>query len=485
MRSKRIGVAAAMVLTLAGGIGFGSQAQTPGSGGVFVLTIDDAIGPATSHYISQGLDEAAAADASLVVLAMDTPGGLETSMQEIIQAILVSPVPVATYVSPEGAWAASAGTYILYASHVAAMAPATNVGAATPVAIGGGPAPAAPDDDAPLDDILDRFRSDDGASDEETADEPPAPAPTTAPRADIPEPATASERKAINNAVSYIRSLAERRGRNADWAESAVRNADSLSANAALAAGVIDLIADDLDDLLRQLDGRIVDGIQIALSDPPIVTQIEPDWRTRLLAVISNPTLAYMLMLLGIYGLIFEGYNPGAIVPGVVGAISLLLALFAFQVLPVNYAGLALILLGLILITAEFFVPSFGALGIGGIAAFVFGSLIFIDTDVPGFEVATSLIAGIAFSGALALAGTISLAMRSRQHKVVSGVEELHGMLAEALEDFEDKGPVWVHGERWTARSPRAVSKGQRLRVKQVTGLVLQVEPATDPSQQS
>jgi len=403
-------------------------------------------------------------------------------MREIIQAILVSPVPVATFVYPEGARAASAGTYILYASHVAAMAPATNLGAATPVPIGGSPAPAAPDDGGGIDDLLDRFQGDDGDVDGDSteADDTAASEPAAPPVV----PTTASERKAVNDAVAYIRSLAERRGRNADWAERAVRGAASLTATEALQAGVIDLVADDLADLLRRVNGRVVDGRPISLPDSPTITQIEPDWRTRLLAVITNPTVAYMLMLLGIYGLIFEGYNPGAIVPGVVGAISLLLALFAFQVLPVNYAGLALIVLGLILITAEFFVPSFGALGFGGIAAFVFGSLILIDTDVPGFEVATSIIAGIAFSGALVLAATIWLALRSRQHQVVSGMEEMRGMLAEALEDFDGRGQVWVHGERWTAQCAGAVSKGQRLRVRQVNGLVLQVEPAQGPIQQ-
>ena len=424
------------------------------SGGVFVLSVQDAIGPATSAYITDGLEQAGAANAELVIIELGTPGGLDTAMRDIIQGILGSPVPVATYVYPEGARAASAGTYILYASHIAAMAPATNTGACTPVEMGGIPGVGSPTDDAAE--------------------------PDTTP--DVPQPATASERKAINDAVAYIRSLGEMRGRNADWGESCVRSASSLSAREALGQGVIDLIATDRTDLLRQLDGRVIDGNVLSLPESVLITAIEPDWRSRLLSVITNPTIAYILMLIGIYGLVFEGYNPGAIVPGVVGAISLLLALYALQLLPINYAGLALILLGLILIIAEFFVPSFGALGIGGVTAFVIGSVVLIDSDIPGFEVATSIIGAIAFSAALLLAGTIWLAVRARQHKIVSGVEEMSGMSAEALEEFTDEGAVWVHGERWHARTAAPVHKGQRLRVRRVEGLVLEVEPDTTQS---
>ncbi|MEE8543393.1 MAG: nodulation protein NfeD, partial [Gammaproteobacteria bacterium] len=364
-----------------------------------------------------------------------------------------------------------------------AMAPATNLGAATPVSIGGsGGAPAAPsateDDEAEAADD----ESDDGTTDEEesasdddesAADEPGG--------LDIPALATAMERKAVNDAVAYIRSLAELRGRNADWAERAVRLAESLSSQQALEENVIDLVANDLADLLQQLDGweLEVDGQDVTLATSGLLLErLEPDWRTQFLSVISNPTVAYMLMLLGIYGLIFEGYNPGAIVPGVVGAIAMLLALFSFQILPINYAGLALILLGIILMFSEFLVPSFGALGMGGIAAFVFGSVILFDTDVPGFGVSMSLIVSIASAGALSLLGIIWFAMQSRVRPVVSGQEEMAGKLAEALEDFDHEGHVWVHGERWLARSKSPVTKGQRLNVTQVEGLVLHVQPA-------
>ena len=477
--------------------------SSTGGGTVTLLQIQGAIGPATADFITRGIEMAEESNATLIVLEMDTPGGLDTSMREIIQGILASSVPVATYVWPQGARAASAGTYILYASHIAAMAPATNLGAATPVAIGA-PAPASPADTA--DDEADEDEADSGedASDGEEDGGDPDDADAEDGDADdagdagasdgdgdgegtggeppdlIPAPSTATERKAINDAVAYIRSLAELRGRNADWAEDAVRAAESLSSQDALEMNVIDLVADDLSDLLQKLDGWEVEinGRSFELDTTGLIYErIEPDWRTRLLEVISNPTVAYMLMLLGIYGLIFEGYNPGAIVPGVVGAISLLLALFAFQVLPINYAGLALIALGVILMVSEFLVPSFGALGMGGIAAFIFGSVILIDSDIPGFGVSLPLIITIAASGALVLLGIVWFAVRSRDRPVVSGQEEMVGAHAEALHDFDTRGQIWVHGERWTARTSTPVIAGQSLQVVRVDGLTLHVKP--------
>ena len=468
--------------------------SSTGGGTVTLLQIQGAIGPATADFITRSIEMAEESNATLIVLEMDTPGGLDTSMREIIQGILASSVPVATYVWPQGARAASAGTYILYASHIAAMAPATNLGAATPVAIGA-PAPASPTDPADeaqgedeADEDTDASGDEDEEADGDDADDADAEETaaddtedgTSEPSDLIPAPATATERKAINDAVAYIRSLAELRGRNADWAEDAVRAAESLSSLDALEMNVIDLVADDLSDLLQQLDGWEVEinGRSFELDTTGLIYErIEPDWRTRLLEVISNPTVAYMLMLLGIYGLIFEGYNPGAIVPGVVGAISLLLALFAFQVLPINYAGLALIALGVILMVSEFLVPSFGALGMGGIAAFIFGSVILIDSDVPGFSVSLPLIISIAASGALVLLGIVWFAVRSRDRPVVSGQEEMVGAHAEALHDFDTRGQIWVHGERWTARTSTPVTAGQSLEVVRVDGLTLHVEP--------
>ena len=480
--------------------GESSDAESSAGGTVTLLQIPGAIGPATADFITRGIEMAEESNATLIVLEMDTPGGLDTSMREIIQGILASSVPVATYVYPQGARAASAGTYILYASHIAAMSPATNLGAATPVAIGG-PAPATPadtedeeDDDTDASDEdsgdADDADTDDSAADdsdtegsdadESDTDDSDADDTGAEPTDLIPAPATATERKAINDAVAYIRSLAELRGRNADWGEAAVRAAESLSSQDALEMNVIDLIADDLSDLLLQLDGWEVeiDGQTIELDTTGLIYErIEPDWRTRLLEVISNPTVAYMLMLLGIYGLIFEGYNPGAIVPGVVGAISLLLALFAFQVLPINYAGLALIVLGVILMVSEFLVPSFGALGMGGIAAFIFGSVILIDSDIPGLSISLPLILTIAASGALVLMGIVWFAVRSRDRPVVSGQEEMVGAHAEALHDFDNRGQVWAHGERWTARASAPVTAGQSLEVVRVEGLTLHVKP--------
>lgn len=453
-----LAAAALMIFTAGAQPGLPSSVESGPS--ALLLTVQDAIGPATSDYIVRGIARAEDQGAALVVIELDTPGGLDTAMRDIIQAILGSSVPVAVYVWPQGARAASAGTYILYASHIAAMAPATNLGAATPIAIGGAPAPPA---ESPAEEPADE--------DSENGDDS---------RPAAPQPRDASERKAINDAVAYIRGLAERRGRNADWAEEAVRDAASVNASRALELGVIDFVARDLDDLFRQIDGLAIEmpGGDVTLATTGLVVErVEADWRTRFLAVISNPTVAYILLLIGIYGLILEGYNPGAILPGVVGAISLLLALFAFQVLPVNYAGLALIVLGVILIIAEFFVASFGALGIGGIAAFIFGSIILMDADVPGFGLPIGLITSVSTVAALLLLGVVWLAMRSRNRPIVSGSEQMEGEIAAALEDFESEGSVRIYGERWRALSPVPVRKGQRLRVTRVDGLLLHVEP--------
>jgi len=425
-----------------------AQAPAPVASRALIVEVKDAIGPATKEHFLAGLAEAEAQGAQLVVLVLDTPGGLDAAMRDMIQGILSSPVPVVTFVAPSGARAASAGTYILYASHVAAMAPGTNLGAATPVAIGGAPAPDAP-------------RDKDGEA--------------------PPQPGTAMERKAVNDAVAYIRSLAEMRGRNVEWAEAAVRGAASLPAQEALAEGVIDLVAEDLPSLLAQLDGRELKtaGATVTLQTTGMVLEtFEPTWRTELLAVITNPLVAYGLLIIGLYGLMFEGYNPGAILPGVIGAICLLLGLYALQVLSVNYAGLALVGLGLAMMIAEVFVPSFGALGVGGLAAFIIGSIILMDTDTPGFGVSLGLVGGIAAVAGITMFGTVWMAVRARRKPVTTGAEQLAGATAEAVEGFTGRGRVRIFGEEWAAVSSLPVAAGQRVTIERVEGLLLHVRPA-------
>jgi membrane-bound serine protease (ClpP class) len=426
---------------------------------VRVLTVQGAISPASADYLLRGLDKANEDKAHLVVIEMDTPGGLDTSMRDIIKAILGSKVPVASYVSPKGARAASAGTYILYASHIAAMAPATNLGAATPVEL----APA--DGDKPA-----------------TSDKPGSAQPGTAKPADTP-PGDPKMRKAVHDAAAYIRGLAELRGRNADWAERAVREAVSLSASEALKLKVIDLMAVDLDDLLKQIDGRVIrmDGQTLTLDTRnATIERVIPDWRSRLLAVIGDPSIAYILMLLGIYGLIYEFANPGMLFPGVVGGICLLLALFALQVMPISYAGLALMILGIVLMISEAFIPSFGALGIGGLVAFVIGSVMLIDTDLPGYGVSWALIVPVAVASGLFSFFVVSMAVRARARPVVTGAEEMIGAAGEILADMEHEGWAHIHSEQWQVRSPVPLKRGSRVRVRARHDLILDVEPDPD-----
>jgi membrane-bound serine protease (ClpP class) len=419
---------------------------------VALIELAGPIGPASSGYVAEARDRAVAAGAEAIVLRIDTPGGLDAAMRDIVKSILSSPVPVIGWVGPGGARAASAGTFIMYACPLGAMAPGTNLGAATPIPIGGSwPTVNPGDPDA-------------------GQDAPAAPAASQ----------DAAGTKAVNDAVAYIRSLAEKYGRNADWAERAVREGASLTASAALEQRVIELMATDLDDLLRQADGRTVltasGAVTLSTADHQI-KRIVPGWRFELLAVLSNPTIAYLLLLVGIYGLLLEGFHPGAILPGVVGAISLLLAAYALHLLPVNYAGLALIILGVAMLVIESVTPSFGLLGLGGIIAFVLGSIFMMNTDVPGFQVNLGVIAGIAFSAAILLATLLWLVWRARRAQVVTGGEALVGTTVRALEAIDGEGWVEFRGERWRVRSTRPLRAGQSGRVLAREGLTLQIEP--------
>lgn len=422
---------------------------------VKIAEIHGAISPASAAYFLRALDDAQHSRADLLVLKLDTPGGLDSSMREMIQATLASEVPVALWVAPSGARAASAGTYLLYASHIAAMAPGTNLGAATPVAIGIGGAKPGED------------KSEKGKGDGKN--ETPS--------------GNAMERKSVHDASAYIRSLAQLRGRNAEWAERAVREAESLSAEEALEARVIDFVAADLPALLHNAEGRkvkVASGeVTLALTAAVIET-VERNWKERLLATIADPNVALILMMLGVYGLLFEFYTPGFGVSGIIGSICLLLALYALAMLPVNAVGVLLLLLGLALMVTEAFLPSFGAFGIGGIAAFIAGSLLLIEGNVPGLQVSLAFVVPLAAVSALVLGGAGALALRSLRRPVVSGVEAMIGAPAVALEGFEREGWVRAFGERWRARSSAPLACGDQARVVAVEGLLLVVEPVDE-----
>jgi membrane-bound serine protease (ClpP class) len=455
------------LILLAHAIGAASGADLPTAAGsavptlVVLVKIDGGIGPATADHLHRALALAAKLKAQLTVLQIDTPGGLDASMRSIIMDILASPVPVATYVAPNGARAASAGTYILYASHIAAMAPASNLGAATPVAIGLPTPGGQPDNPLPR---------------------APEPRPASAARAPAAEHAVdAMTAKRVGDAAAYIRSLAQLRGRNAEWAEKAVREAVSLSSQEALKSNVVDLVARDMTDLLRQVNGReivLASGMLRLATSGVQVVEFEADWRTRFLSVITDPSLALILMLVGIYGLLFEFSNPGFVLPGVVGGISLLLALFALQMLPVNYAGLALILLGVVFLIAEAFLPTFGALGVGGIVAFGFGAVLLIDADVPGFGIPKSLIALLSAASAAFILGVAGMAAKARRRPVVNlldGSPALLGATGELIEFSGGEGWALIRGEHWKVRGASDLQAGGQVRVTRVPGGALEV----------
>ncbi|OUS13293.1 serine protease [Gammaproteobacteria bacterium 53_120_T64] len=426
-------------------------------GQVVLLSIEGAIGPAAEDYLHRAFLETLPSAPALIIIRMDTPGGLDSAMRGMIKTISASPVPVATYVSPTGARAASAGTYILYASHIAAMAPGTNLGAATPVQIGGIALP--------------------GMENEEAGEEE---ASGKGGKSSRQAQGDAMQHKIINDAAAYIRGLAALHDRNADWAEQAVREGVSLTAQEALQLKVIDIVAADINDLLAQLDGRkvrVLEREQILHTTGLSVIELLPDWRNRLLGVITNPNIAYILMMIGVYGLLLEFYNPGGILPGTVGAICLMLALYAFQLLPVNYAGMGLILLGVVLLVAEAFQPSFGVLGLGGLVAFVMGSIILMDTQLPAFRIYFSVILTFALTTALVLFLVVGLAVRARKRPLVSGLEAMLGQIT-PVNIVLNEGLVMVsaQGEQWRARSARPLRVGQQVKIVAIDGLTLAVE---------
>ena len=411
---------------------------------VLVINIDGAISVAAVRQLSRVLEQATKESATAVVIRLDTPGGLVSATRDIIRDMIAAPVPIIIYVAPSGARAASAGTFIVYASHIAAMAPGTNLGAATPIQMGG--LPGAPQ------------------KDEKKSSEP-----------------TTAERKAINDTVAWLRSLAQLRGRDTDFAEKAVREAATLTADEARKQGVVEIVAGSVTDLLAQADGRkvAVGGEERTLSTrDATVTVVEPDWRTKLLGVITDPNIAFILLLVGVYGLLFEFWSPGALFPGVLGGISLLLALIALSALPVQYGALALLLLGIVLMVGEAFTPGVGVLGVGGLVAFLVGSFFLFEPEgsTIDFGVSIPIIIGAAITSAGLTFVVLGAALKARQRPVVTGAEEMTDSRGTVVDWQTGHGNIRIHGEIWSARSDKELKSGDSVRVMRREGLTLIVE---------
>lgn len=404
----------------------------PSSAEIIVIKANGVVNPVMSEFISKNIKDAAIAKADALVIEFDTPGGLDTSMRDIVRNIIASEIPIIVYVSPSGARAASAGVFITLSAHVAAMAPGTNIGAAHPVGIG---------------EKMDKTMSE----------------------------------KAENDAAAYIKSIAEQRGRNSEWAEKAVRKSVSITDAEALKLNVIDIVAPDLDSLLKSIDNRKVEmstGKHIIKTKGIKVQHKEPGLRHKILSIISDPNIAYILMLLGFYGIFFELTNPGAIFPGVFGAISLILAFYSFQTLPVNYAGLLLIILAIILFILEITIISHGVLTIGGVIAMIIGSLMLFESPLPFFRLSLKVILPAVILTTLFFSLTIGLAVKAHRRKPQTGIEELIGLEGAAKTDVNKEGFVFVHGEIWSAWSDEPIKAGEKVIIDKVENLKLKVHKA-------
>lgn len=460
-RLRRSFLAAALAALAALALGLAllgtTAAQDNAAPKVLVIDVTGVIGVATTLLVEKGMDQARREKAAVVILRLDTPGGLVSSTREIVQATLASPVPVVGFVAPSGAHAASAGTYILAATHVAAMAPGTQIGAATPIQLG--PPPGSPNPLAPRNDEDEKSKK----AEQEQKD--------------------AADQKALNDAIAFIKSLAEMRGRNVAWFEKAVREAATLTPDEALRDRVIEIIAADIPDLVAKLEGRTItiagNEHKLALKDLPVV-HVDAGWRIGLLGAIADPNVAFILLMIGVYGILFEFWNPGAIAPGVVGGICLLLALTALTALPLNYAGLALVLFGIALMTAEAFTPGLGVMGIGGLAAFVLGAIFLFDPEGSDVDISVAwpVIIGSALTSLALLTAVVGFALRARQRPAMAGGEELIGLEGVVVDWQGTKGTVRARGDIWAAVGDRAFNPGDRVRVTARQGLVLTVTAA-------
>lgn len=452
------------LLLVVGGVALAQTPTAPDRPRTKVLVVDvtGVIGVATTLHIQKAVEQARNENAEVLILRIDTPGGLVSSTREIVQAILGSQVPVVGFVAPSGAHAASAGTYIMAATHIAAMAPGTQIGAATPISLGAPSTPSNP---------LAPAKEDDAKKDKETKDA-------------TDTNAAALDRKSLNDAVSFIKSLAQMRGRNAEWMEKAVRDAATLTGDEAQRERVVEIVANDIPDLLTKLEGRSVTiaGVErkLAVKDLPI-GHVEPGWRTTLLSAIADPNIAFILLMIGVYGIMFEFWNPGSVAPGVIGGICLLLAMTALTALPVSYAGFALLLFGIALMVAEHFAVGFGVLGFGGVVAFVIGALFLFDPAGSDVDVAIAwpVIAGFALTTFLLMSVIVGFAIRARQRPAMAGGEELIGAQGDVVEWQGGAGTVRLRGEIWSANSEGSFNPGDRVSVVDRRGLVLTVRPAT------